>query len=121
MKRSPLVRRTPLARSGRLAPMSERRRRLLPARARVRAVVLARHGWRCAAEGIAPGPCGFLPGRGALEVDERSGGAARGAEWLDPDKCQPLCPVHHDWKHANPADAYRLGLPVRTDHRPEGL
>lgn len=122
MKRSPLVRRAGLRRTGRLAPMSARRRRDLSTRAEVRQAVLARQGWRCAAEGMPDlGPCGFLPGRRQLEVDELSGGSARRAEWLDTDRCQALCPRHHDWKHAHPADAYRVGLAARTDHTPRVL
>lgn len=113
MKRSPLVRRTPLRadpakqmawqRRSRtaLARVSERRRAQLSERDRVRDAVWARAGGRCEYADVVPEvACGMLPGRG-MEVDELRGGSRRGSEWLDPDRCRLTCPVHHDYKTAH--------------------
>jgi hypothetical protein len=94
-----------------LPSMSKRRRSNLVGRAEVRRVVTDRAGGRCEyAEIIPEVRCGFLPGRG-MEVDELRGGSFRSSEWLDPDRCRLVCPVHHDWKSANNRDLLsRLGV-----------
>lgn len=109
-RRTPLGRGKPLARgTKRLPPVSEKRRRQLPARADVRAEVLRRAGHRCEAPALVPEVrCGSpFPDRPALEVDELTGGANRSIEWLDPDRCQALCQLHHDWKTEHKAEYLR--------------
>lgn len=78
--------------------MSKKRRALLARRAEVRQVVLVRDRVCQAAVFVPEVACGFLPGRPGLEVDELRGGSRRATEWLDPEDCQAICPVHHDWK-----------------------
>ena len=86
-----------------LPAISEKRKRQLPKRADVRREVIARAGNRCEGVDVVPEiSCGFYPPeRPWLEVDELHGGAARASEWLDPSKCQALCPAHHDYKTAH--------------------
>ena len=84
-----------------LARVSGKRRAQLSERASVREQVIARAGGRCEYADVIPEvACGMLPGRG-MEVDELRGGARRGSEWLDPERCRLTCPVHHDWKTAH--------------------
>ena len=80
-----------------------------PERDRTRATVLARAGHRCQYEILLPFlPCGFLPDRRRLEVDELRGGSMRSTEFLDPDSCRATCPVHHDYKTAHKNEVLAL-------------
>ena len=84
-----------------LPPLSRKRRSDLKRRTEVRQIVKDRAGNRCEYADIIPEvACGFRPGRG-MEVDELRGGSHRVSEWLDPDRCRFVCPVHHDWKSAH--------------------
>ncbi len=106
MKRSgPPERRTPLKRSGRLNPMSNKRKAELGVRKRVREEVQERDAYKCVAKHLVP----EVECWGPLDVDEICP-RGRGGDWLDPDNCQVLCRAHHDWKHLHPADATSLGL-----------
>ena len=102
-----------------LPPVSQKRRKAAPRRADVRAEVLRRAGHRCEAIHLVPEVrCGSpFADRPALEVDELLGGAARSVEWLDPDRCQALCQLHHDWKTAN-KHAYLDRLAASGVHDP---
>jgi 5-methylcytosine-specific restriction endonuclease McrA len=118
MKRSgPPERRTPLARSstlrqggrlartGRIAPQSAKRRSEASTRDAVRREVHERDR-RCVAELLVPD----VRCAGPLDVDEVIPRSAYPGGHLDPANCQLLCRAHHDWKHAHPADAAALGL-----------
>jgi hypothetical protein len=93
-----------------LAKVSAKRRADLGRRTEVRNEVIARAGGQCEYAAIVPEvACGLLPGRG-MEVDELRGGSYRVTEWLDPDRCRLVCPVHHDWKTAHKRELLkRLG------------
>jgi len=115
MKRSPLNRRTPLARGAapqrrtRLNPVSKKRQALNRARREFVAGLLAQRP-RCEAGAL------------ILPVDHRHRCAvwsvdvhevvtrARGGDILDPDNCRAICRACHDWIHGHPADATTLGL-----------
>jgi len=99
-----------MKRSGPIKPISKRRQGERAQRAATRAEVLRRAGDRCEAERLAVHLCGSLPGRRALEVDERHGGSFRSTEYLDPDSCQALCPIAHQLKTDNPKEAAIVGL-----------
>lgn len=72
----------------------------------VRAAVRARAGGRCEARHVVPEVTCWGP----LDVDEvESRGTHPGAH-LDEDLCQLVCRGHHDWRHANPAEATARGL-----------
>ena len=115
MKRSgPLRRNTPLRRTGRLNPMSDKRRKALGERKEVREEVLDRDGYTCTAKDILPD----IDCWGPLDVDEIIG-RGRGGDWLDPENCQTLCRAHHMWKHDNPEKALELGLSKRLGPRNE--
>lgn len=117
MKRSgPPARKTPLQRGKALQrgtkpipQKSAKRKALEPARRDVRAEVIYRAGSRCEAIALVPEvSCGSpFAHRPQLEVDELTGGANRSVEWLDPDACQALCQLHHDWKTANKREYLR--------------
>lgn len=85
---------------------SARRQEQDAERAKVVAEVLRRAGAKspadlsaCQYRAIVPEvECGWLPDRRRLEVDELRGGSHRAIEWLNPDACRAVCPVHHDVK-----------------------
>lgn len=116
-----LERRKPLKRTGgpkrtgppkrrtRLKPVSDKRKKQLPARAKVRDIVRARDRG-CVARDMPDVPCGQIGGRASLEVHEIRGGADRHATFLDPDFCVAVCPKTHDWIGENVAEAKRRGL-----------
>lgn len=115
MKRSkPLRRGRGLRRSGRLAPVSDRRAAERDEREQVREFVLAAHGYRCAL--AVHGDCrNEFGGRWRLgdrldthEVVRRS--QLRGAHLL-PLVCLPLCRGHHDLDLVLPV-AERVGIRV---------
>lgn len=104
-RRTPLGRGKPLARGGRIAPVSARRRGQTTARRAVVAEVVARDGRCVPAFRGAPGPCtGPLT---AHEVVKRS--QMRDAH-LDPANCLASCWGHNSWIEDHPADARALGL-----------
>ena len=88
--------------------MSDKRRKDLNKRTRVREEVLKRDRYTCTAKEILE----HIQCWGPLDVDEIIG-RGRGGDWLDPDNCQVLCRAHHTWKHDNPAEALELGLSDR--------
>jgi 5-methylcytosine-specific restriction endonuclease McrA len=59
-------------------------------------------------------------GAPAVDVDEIVS-RARGGSILDPANCQTACRACHDWKHANPVEAERLGLSRHSWDRPTVL
>ncbi len=112
LKRTPLKRSSPLksTSNGRprsnLKPQSDKRRAENPARTAVRAATIARAGGKCEAAAIVPEiVCG-----GPLDTDEVKGRGVNPGGHLDLENTQALCRRHHDWKHANPAEARRRGL-----------
>jgi hypothetical protein len=94
----PKVYRAPKARK-RVNPVSARRRAAFDDRAYcVQEVRILARG-RCEYADLWPDvPCGWLPERTVLEVDEIRGGSWRVVEWTDPHRCRLTCPVHHDVK-----------------------
>jgi 5-methylcytosine-specific restriction endonuclease McrA len=110
VKRSPLVRSTPMPRARstlkatRIQPMSEKRRNEIPARAATRRNVIEQDGGCVAAELVPTIGC-----RGGLEVDEVQARSA-GGDYLNPADCQVLCHAHHAWKTTHPTEAHALGL-----------
>lgn len=105
MRRSgPLRRGAPLARSGKIAPVSKKRKAEAGARRSTVAEVVARDGACVAALRGAPGPCmGPLT---AHEVVKRS----QGGSHLDPANCLALCWQHNGWVEMHPNHARELGL-----------
>lgn len=84
-----------------IPPVSARRRAEQKARDECRREVLFRAGGRCQYAPLFPDvPCGWLPDRYQLEVDEIRGGSWRSTEHTNPDRCRAACPVHHDIKTA---------------------
>lgn len=88
-----------------MSPLSDKRRAELAIRKRVREEVLVRDAYKCVAKHLVP----EVECAGPLDVDEITP-RGRGGDWLDPDNCQTLCRLHHDWKHLHPAEATTLGL-----------
>lgn len=100
--------------------MSEKRKAERAERALVRAEVIRRAGGRCQYENVVPEiPCGFLPDRRKLEVDELRGGSYRSIEYLDPDSCRATCPRHHDYKTANKRAVLALLEAFEAAHNPK--
>ncbi len=99
MKRPPLVRKTPLPRSGNLRARSPRMARLYVQR---RALV---------ADLLAARPVCDVPwcSDRSTEVHEPLT-RARGGSILDADNARCLCPAHHREVHTEPAWAYDLGF-----------
>lgn len=92
----------------RIPQRSARRIAEQPDRDACRAVVLARAAGVCEYRDVVPEiSCGWLPGRRELEVDELVGGASRSIEYVDPERCRGVCPVHHDYKTANKREVLR--------------
>lgn len=105
MKRSPLKRKTPLRRTVKAVGHTERRRETLAAALwrDARDAALERDHYECRALAMFAHECD-----GRLEVHHllrRSQGGTH-----DLSNLLSLCSVAHQWVHANPADAYRLGL-----------
>jgi hypothetical protein len=120
MKRSPLKRKTELARGGpiqrtavkavgkfsevkarkSLAYRSKKTKEREPEREQVRKEVHERAGFACEYAAVIPEiPCGSpFPDRPRLEVDELRGGSYRSTEMYDPKQCRLTCQIHHDHK-----------------------
>lgn len=110
--RAPIIHRgKPPQRRGRIRQVSAKRADESEDRARVRAETFARAGNLCEARHVVPEVrCGTIGDRAPLECDEKvSRGVYPGAH-LDVTVTQALCPMHHDWKGDNPAEAKRRGL-----------
>lgn len=106
LKRTPLARgKNGLARSN-LKPQSERRKAERGRREAVRAATIRRAGGECQAAGIVP----EIACWGPLDVDEVIGRGVKPGGHLDETNTQALCRAHHSWKHENPAEARRRGL-----------
>lgn len=99
----------PPRRPGPPPAVSTKRRELFPDRDRCRAAVIDRDRG-CVAAGIAGVPCGQIPGRAMLEVNELRRGSMRAQSWLEPDWCIAVCPQSHDWITGHPLEAQRRGL-----------
>lgn len=105
MKRSPLRRRKPLARGGRLRPVSKRRAAQRDERAALVERVLRRDGTCMARVVGAPGACfGPLVGH---EIVKRS--QMRDAHLVESNVIA-VCSFHNTWIEDNPPEAKRLGL-----------
>lgn len=98
MKRSSLVRRTPLR------PMSKKRRRAEVELAKSKQVVHRRAGGLCEARGFWLDECGWY-GTTAHHVLPRSAGGGH-----EPTNLLWICRQHHHFIHTNPERAYELGL-----------
>jgi hypothetical protein len=99
----------PLKRTGRVNPVSARRRSEQAARDACVEEVHRRDG-TCQLAVIFPEvTCGWLPDRRQLEVDEVHGGAMRCTEHTDPAACRLVCPKHHDHKTLHKRDALARG------------
>ncbi len=106
MKRAPLVRKTPMPRSGvSLRVRSPRMARMYIQRRVLVAELLAAHP---VCEVRWDARCTVL----AVEVDERMGRGI-GGSILDPANCQTSCRACHVAKHAHPAEAVRRGLTIQ--------
>lgn len=71
-----------------------------------------RAGGRCEARDLVP----EVRCWGPLDVDELEARGVHPGAHLDPDLCQLLCRGHHDWRHANPAEAEARGLRRRSTY-----
>lgn len=135
MKRGKPLKRTEFKRSqkrtdsGTVKPSAQRRskprlRQVSPKRAserqkrqEVRLAALQRAGNLCEARFlVVPGVqhCDVT-----LDVDEIIARSAWSAGYLELGNVQVLCRAHHDWKHAHPDHARRLGLTRQSWERPE--
>lgn len=104
MKRSPLVRKTPLARTGRLKQRSRKTAADADERVHVVAQVWMRDGGRCRCAGWAV-ECG-----GPMDVHERIPRSKWAAGYLDVDNCLLVCRAHHDQiHHVDPRGARAAG------------
>ena len=112
MKRTPLTRKTPLARGTSqlartpLARESKKRKAERPLRRAVVEAVKERDGERCWAVDAVP----ELACWGPLDPDEHELRSARPGGHLDPENVRMICRAHHDWKHLHPIEAARRGL-----------
>lgn len=105
-----MERRTPLRRTGRLKPVSDRRRAEGPARDAVRARTLSRAGWKCQAAEIVP----EIECWGPLDTDERKSRGVNPGGHLDDSNTQALCRAHHTWRTDEPEEAWKRGLRVKA-------
>lgn len=134
MKRSPLKRRTPLKRGGRLAPMSPKRRSEARQRREVLIEVARRDGERCWAQvAIAARPDVArhrdwpITCAGPVDGHEVQTRARRPGGHLDPTNIRLVCRRHHEWIDTHQVTALTLGLlsnswdrgdPDATPHTP---
>lgn len=114
MKRSPLKRKTPLKRSGRLAPVSAKRRAENKEREQTRFEVLARCGGRCEAGPLIalvdPVWASKCLGRGS-EMHEKLK-RSRGGSITDPENIVYVCRCCHMFTEEFPYLATQVGLLV---------
>ncbi len=105
MKRSPLSRRTPLQRTGRLPFRSRKMHAAYVQRRKLVAALLEERPW-----------CEIRWDNGctgrAVDVDEILGRGV-GGDMLDPAACQTTCRHCHDMKQQNPEEAVRRRLTVQ--------
>lgn len=109
MKRSPIERRTPLKRTGRLASVGQRKARTLTAERQFRQQVRINAGGLCQIHSPACPP-GRHEGHHAHHLctaDRRSG-------VHDPARGLLACDAGHRYLHANPAEAYAAGWLLRS-------
>jgi len=102
----------PLDRRTRIKPMSQKRRDEAPARQQVREETMRRAGHQCEAIGRVP----EVRCWGPLDVDEIEGRGVHPGAHLNPELTQVLCRAHHNWKHANPAEARARGLTRKSSY-----
>lgn len=107
MRRSPLVRRTPLR------SQSLRRRRAASARRRAVAEALLRAGYRCEGHCRLAEVGAQVACAGPLDAHEPLT-RARGGSITDPSNIVIVCRNVHNWIHANPALAEEAGLLLRS-------
>lgn len=115
MKRTPLNRRTPMKRTGRIKPRSDKREDERVVRDVVREQV-ARRDIRCRAWQVLPGDCS-----GPDDVHELVRRGQWRAGYLDPDNCVLVCRHHHDYIGAHRDEAAAVGLHLQSWERPGGL
>ena len=106
------MKRTPLARRTRIAPISAKRRSLLARRSEVREIVLDRDGGCVGATRLPDIVCA-----GPVDVHEIVRRSQNANAWLEPDLCVAICRAHHDAVHAHPAQAREAGL-LRSPYGP---
>lgn len=99
---SAVLRRTPLA------PVSAKRRAEATRRRAAVAAAAQRDGGCVARHAVVAVGCA-----GPLDGHERKS-RARGGDPLDPDHIIILCRAHHDFSHAHPVEAHRLGFLVHS-------
>jgi hypothetical protein len=112
MKRTPLKRKTPLKRGGRLQSVSAKRKAEQGDRDECRRLVMARAAGRCEVcpriadvDPVTASEC-YRTASDVHEIKTR----ARGGSIFEPENCLAVCRKAHDWIHANPALATPLGL-----------
>jgi hypothetical protein len=109
-RRQPLRARSQLQRGGRLRQQSVKRQSERERRQAVVEATLRRAGYRCEAEVVVPEvACG-----GPLDVDEKAARGVHPGAHLDLSLTQVLCRRHHEWRHANPAEAHARGLRLHS-------
>ena len=54
---------------------------------------------------------------GPLDCDEIIARSQWAAGYLEPKNTQLLCRMHHDWKHAHPEQARKLGMTKQAHQR----
>lgn len=107
MKRSGwLQRRTPLARSGGLPPVSRRRRGERDERLAVVEQAMRQADGVCQGRDLVP----EVGCWGPLDAHEVIPRGVRPGSHLEPALVLVLCRVHHEWAHAHPQEAARRGL-----------
>jgi hypothetical protein len=106
MKRSPLVRRTPLTRTGPLRPFSAKRRKQNRQRALVAKLLVEERGELCQAQ---------LKGCWGRATDMHEVlRRAQGGDPCDPEVIRLVCRGCHTTIHDRPAEAYAAGLLVHS-------
>lgn len=91
------IRRSPLKRTGRLRPMSAKRRRQAKAYSLLRAAYLESHP-----------KCELQCGRAAKDIHHTRG--RLGGNLLNTDTWMGVCRTCHDWIHQHPKEARSRGL-----------
>lgn len=128
MKRTPLVRKTPLRRTGRLRAMSPKRRAEAAQRRAVIAAVKLRDGDRCHAQVVisrraeAAAVHGWpITCDGPLDAHEKIPRSAWPGGHLVTSNVIMVCRRHHDWIDAHEITAATLGLHGYSWQRSEAL
>lgn len=110
MKRTAIIRRTPLKRSGKLNPIGKKGRRDRDEMAEVKAELLQLVPWVCEWTGTAPDYGDDCQKKIDLHMHHRHRRSQGGTNTVA--NILLLCPAHHQWVHDHPEASRRAGYLV---------